>query len=61
MQKTDKIFNLNESVIRKYGKEKNLKVVFNEYEIDRYFAGIPKRNIKEHILNALNASYKNQS
>lgn len=59
-KKTDKIFNLNESVIRKYGKEKNLKVVFNEYEVDRYFAGIPKRNIKEHILKALNSSYKNQ-
>lgn len=59
-KKTDKIFNLNESVIRKYGKEKNLKIVFNEYEVDKYFAGIPKRNIKEHILKALNSSYKNQ-
>ena len=58
-KKTDKIFNLNESVIRKYGKEKNLKVVFNEYEVDRYFAGIPKKQIKEYILKALNSSYKN--
>ena len=59
-KKTDKIFNLNESVIRKYGKEKNYKIVFNEYEVDKYFAGTPKRHIKENILKALNSSYKNQ-
>ena len=59
-KKTDKIFNLNESVIRKYGKEKNFKIVFNEYEVDKYFAGIPKKQKKEYILKALNSSYKNQ-
>lgn len=59
-KKTDKIFNLNESVIRKYGREKNFKIVFNEYEVDKYFAGIPKKQIKEYILKALNSSYKNQ-
>ena len=59
-KKTDKIFNLNESVIRKYGKEKNFKIVFNEYEVDKYFAGIPKKQIKEYILKTLNSSYKNQ-
>ena len=29
--------------IRKYGKEKNFKIVFNENEVDKYFAGISKK------------------
>ena len=59
-KKTNKIFNLNESVIRKYRKEKNYKIEFNEYEVDKYFAGIPKKQIKAYILKVLNSSYQNQ-
>ena len=56
-KKTNKIFNLNESVIRKYRKEKNYKIEFNEYEVDKYFAGIPKKQIKAYILKVLNSSH----
>lgn len=59
-KKNSKLFNINESVIKKYQKEKNVKIVFNEYEVDKYFAGIPKKQIKEYVLKVLNSSYKNQ-
>ena len=59
-KKNSKLFNINESVIKKYKKEKNLKIVFTEDEVNKYFAGIPKKQIKEYILKALNSLYKIQ-
>lgn len=59
-KKNSKLFNLNESVIKKYKNEKDFKIVFSEYEVDKYFTGIPKKQIKEYILKILNSLYKNQ-
>lgn len=59
-KKNSKLFNLNELVIKKYKREKDFKIVFTEDEANKYFTGIPKKQIKEYILKVLNLSYKNQ-
>lgn len=42
---------LNESVIENYKKEKNVKVLFTQDEIETYFSGIPKHSLKEYIIS----------
>lgn len=58
-KKNSKLFNLNESVIKKYKKEKDVKIIFTEDEANKYFTEIPKKQIKEYVLKALNSLYKN--
>ena len=58
-KKNSKLFNLNESVIKKYKKDKDVKIIFTEDEANKYFTGIPKKHIKEYVLKALNSLYKN--
>lgn len=50
-KKNNGMFFLNESVIKKYKKEKNIKVLFSQDEIEKYFNGIPKHNLKEYIIS----------
>lgn len=45
------MFFLNESVIKKYKKEKSIKVSFSQDEIEKYFNGIPKHSLKEYIIS----------
>ena len=45
------MFFLNESVIKKYKKEKNIRVLFTQDEIEKYFNGIPKHSLKEYIIS----------
>ena len=50
-KKNNGIFFLNESVIKKYKKEKNIRVSFSQDEIKKYFNGIPKHSLKEYIIS----------
>lgn len=50
-------FFLNESVIKKYKKEKNIKVSFSQDEIEKYFNGIPKHSLKEYIISIAKNSH----
>ena len=50
-KKNNGMFFLNESVIKKYNKEKNFKVSFSQDEIEKYFNGIPKHSLKEYIIS----------
>ena len=50
-KKNNKMFFLNESVIKKYKSEKNVKISFSQDEIERYFNGIPKHSLKEYIIS----------
>jgi len=50
-KKKNENYYLNESVIEKYKNEKNIKVLFTQDEIKKYFNGIPKHNLKEYIIN----------
>lgn len=50
-KKNNGMFFLNESVIKKYKKEKNIKVSFSQDEIEKYFNGIPKHSLKEYIIS----------
>ena len=45
------MFFLNESVIKKYKKEKNIKISFSQDEIENYFNGISKHSLKEYIIS----------
>ncbi len=49
-KKNNGMFFLNESVIKKYKKEKNVKILFTQDEIETYFSGIPKHSLKEYII-----------
>ena len=50
-KKKNGMFFLNESVIKKYKKEKNIRVSFSQDEIEKYFNGIPKHSLKEYIIS----------
>lgn len=50
-KKNNGMFFLNESVIKKYKKEKSTKVSFSQDEIEKYFNGIPKHSLKEYIIS----------
>lgn len=50
-KKNNGMFFLNESVIKKYKKEKSIKVSFSKDEIEKYFNGIPKHSLKEYIIS----------
>ena len=50
-KKNNGMFFLNESVIKKYKKEKSIKVSFSQDEIEKYFNGIPKHSLKEYIIS----------
>lgn len=50
-KKNNEMFFLNESVIKKYKKEKNIRVSFSQDEIEKYFNGIPKHSLKEYIIS----------
>lgn len=50
-KKNNGMFFLNESVIKKYKKEKNIKISFTKDEIEKYFNGIPKHSLKEYIIS----------
>lgn len=50
-KKNNGMFFLNESVIKKYKKEKNIRVLFTQDEIEKYFNGIPKHSLKEYIIS----------
>lgn len=45
------MFFLNESAIKKYKKEKSIKVSISQDEIEKYFNGIPKHSLKEYIIS----------
>lgn len=49
-KKNNGMFFLNESVIKKYKKEKSIRVSFTQDEIEKYFNGIPKHNLKGYII-----------
>lgn len=50
-KKNNGMFFLNESVIKKYKREKSIKVLFSQDEIEKYFNGIPKHSLKEYIIS----------
>lgn len=50
-KKNNGMFFLNESVIKKYKKEKSIRVSFTQDEIEKYFNGIPKHSLKEYIIS----------
>ena len=50
-KKRNENYYLNESVIEKYKNEKNIKVLFTQDEIEKYFNGIPKHSLKEYIIS----------
>ena len=50
-KKKNENYYLNESVIESYKKEKNVKVLFTQDEIEKYFNGIPKHSLKEYIIS----------
>ena len=50
-KKNNGMFFLNESIIKKYKKEKSIKVSFSQDEIEKYFNGIPKHSLKEYIIS----------
>lgn len=50
-KKKNENYYLNESVIKKYKREKSIKVSFSQDEIERYFNGIPKHSLKEYIIS----------
>ncbi len=50
-KKNNGMFFLNELVIKKYKKEKSIKVSFSQDEIEKYFNGIPKHSLKEYIIS----------
>lgn len=50
-KKNNGMFFLNESVIKKYKREKSIKVSFSQDEIEKYFNGIPKHSLKEYIIS----------
>lgn len=50
-KKNSKKYYLNESVIKNYKNERNVKVIFTKNEIEKYFKNVPKHNLKEYILN----------
>lgn len=49
-KKNNGMFFLNESVIKKYKKEKSIRVSFSQDEIEKYFNGIPRHSLKEYII-----------
>lgn len=53
-KKNNGMFFLNESVIKKYKKEKSIKVSFSQDEIEKFFNGMPKHSLKEYIKLSLN-------
>lgn len=50
-KKKNENFYLNESVIENYKKEKNVKILFTQDEIEKYFNGMPKHSLKEYIIS----------
>lgn len=50
-KKNNGMFFLNESVIKKYKKEKSIKVSFSQDEIEKYFNGISRHSLKEYIIS----------
>lgn len=50
-KKKNENYYLNESVIENYKKEKNVKVLFTQDEIEKYFNGIQKHSLKEYIIS----------
>lgn len=50
-KKKNENYYLNESVIENYKKEKNVRVLFTQDEIEKYFNGIPKHSLKEYIIS----------
>ena len=50
-KKNNGMFFLNESVIKKYKKEKSIKVSFSQDEIEKFFNGMPKHSLKEYIIS----------
>ena len=50
-KKKNEDYYLNESVIENYKKEKNVKILFTQGEIEKYFSGIPKHSLKEYIIS----------
>lgn len=50
-KKNSKNYYLNESAIKNYKNERNVKVIFTKNEIEKYFKNVPKHNLKEYILN----------
>lgn len=51
--KLDKSYILSKEKIENYKNEKSIKIIFTQEEIDKYFLGLPNREIKEYIINIL--------
>lgn len=52
-KRLEKEYILNKDKIDKYQNEKRIKVRFTQEEIERYFKGIDKKQIKEYIIDVL--------
>lgn len=50
-KKNSKKYYLDESAIKNYKNERNVKVIFTKNEIEKYFKNVLKHNLKEYILN----------
>ena len=52
-KKLRKNYILSKDKMENYKNEKSLKIIFTQEEIDKYFLGLPNREIKEYIINIL--------
>ena len=52
-KKLRKNYILSKDKMESYKNEKSLKIIFTQEEIDKYFLGLPNREIKEYIINIL--------
>ena len=52
-KKLDENYILSKDKLESYKNEKNLKLIFTQEEIQKYFKGMPNKRIKEYIINIL--------
>ena len=52
-KKLRKNYILSKDKMENYKNEKSLKIILTQEEIDKYFLGLPNREIKEYIINIL--------
>ena len=52
-KKLDENYILSKDKLESYKNEKNLKLIFTQEEIQKYFKGMPNKKIKEYIINIL--------
>ena len=52
-KKLDENYILSKDKLESYKNEKNLKLIFTQEEIQKYFKGMPNKRIKEYIISIL--------